>query len=39
MARVLDHVTEINILPIPVQPLAPVELLGKSITDPRHEMF
>ena len=39
MARVLDHVTEINILPIPTQPSAPIELLGKSITDPRHEMF
>ena len=39
MARVLDHVTEINILPIPAQPSAPMELPGKSITDPRHEMF
>ena len=39
MARVLDHVTEINILPIPTQPSAPIELPGKSITDLRHEMF
>ena len=39
LARVLDHATEINILPIPTQPLAPMELLGKPITDPRHEMF
>ena len=39
MARVLDHVAEINILPIPTQPSAPIELLGKSITDSRHEMF
>ena len=39
MARVLDHVTEINILPIPTQPSAPIELLGKSITGPRHEIF
>ena len=39
MARVLDHVTKINILPIPVQPSAPIELPGKSITDLRYEMF
>ena len=39
MARVLDHVTKINILPVLAQPSAPVELLGKSVTDPRHEMF
>ena len=39
MARVQHQVTEINILPIPTQPSTPMELLGKSITDPRHEMF
>ena len=39
MARVLGHVTEINILPIPAQPSAPIDLWGKSITDLRHEMF
>ena len=39
MARVLDHVTEIKILPIPTQPSAPMGLPGKPITDPRHEIF
>ena len=39
MARVLDHVTEINILPVLAQPSTPVELPGKSVTDSRHEMF
>ena len=39
MARVLDHVTEIYILPIPTQPSAPIDLPGKSITDQRHEIF
>ena len=39
MPRVLDHITEINILSLPTQPLAPMELLGKPITDPRHEIF
>ena len=39
MPRVLDHVTEINILPVLAQPSAPIELPGKSVTDLRHEMF
>ena len=39
MARILDHVIEINILPVLAQPSAPVESLGKIITDLRHEMF
>ena len=39
MTRVLDHVTDINILPVLAQPSAPMELLGKSNTDPRHQMF
>ena len=39
MARVLGHATEINTLPILAQPSVPLGLLGKSVTDPRHEMF
>ena len=39
MARVLDHVTKISILPVLAQPSAPIELPGKSNTDLRHEMF
>ena len=32
MARVLDHVTEINILPIPTQPSAPIAICTNRFT-------
>ena len=39
MARVLDHVTEINVLQMLAQPSAPKELLGTSIADLRPDIF
>ena len=39
VARVLDHVMEVNILPTLAKPIVPYESLGKISTDPRDAIF